>query len=416
MWVDLMDETDKNIQWLANVVESSDDAIISKSLDGIITTWNKGAELIYGYSAEEVIGKNISILTPPQLKDEITQLIKKIRDGERVFHYDTIRIRKGGKHVDVSITLSPIFDKSRNLIGISTIARDITKQKKSELALKESEEKFRELFNNANDQIGLIEIKADGFPGNFIEMNEVGIKRLGYTHDELSKMTVVDLVAPDKRSEMRKHAIELQNKGHVTFETVNITKDGTKIPVEISNHLFEINGKKVAHAIVRDISDSKKAEKALKKSEMKYKKIFDTVQDVFFQTDTEGNITEISPSIERYSGYKPEELIGKPVEMVYSNPDDRNSFLKEFEEKGEIVDYVLKIKKKKEDLIYSSINAQLLLDSKNKPLGIEGTLRDVTERKKGEEAIRKSEEKYRNIVEKFLKISNEILIEINKKD
>ena len=312
--------------------------------------------------------------------------------------------------------MSPIFNKSRNLIGISTIARDITKQKKSELALKESEEKFRELFNNANDQIGLIEIKADGFPGNFIEMNEVGIKRLGYTHDELSKMTVVDLVAPDKRSEMRKHAIELQNKGHVTFETVNITKDGTKIPVEISNHLFEINGKKVAHAIVRDISDSKKAEKALKKSEMKYKKIFDTVQDVFFQTDTDGNITEISPSIERYSGYKPEELIGKPVEMVYSNPDDRNSFLKEFEEKGEIVDYVLKLKTKKEDLIYSSINAQLLLDSKNKPLGIEGTLRDVTERKKGEEAIRKSEEKYRNIVEKFLKVSNEILIEINKKD
>ncbi len=86
----------------------------------------------------------------------------------------------------------------------------------------------------------MIEIKADGFPGNFIEMNEVGLKRLGYTHNELLKMTVVDLIAPDKRSEMRKHAIELQNKGHVTFETVNITKDGKKIPVEISNHLFEI--------------------------------------------------------------------------------------------------------------------------------------------------------------------------------
>lgn len=414
MWVDLMNE--KDVQWLANVVESSDDAIISKSLDGIITTWNKGAELIYGYSAEEVIGKNISILTPPQLKDEITQLIKKIKNGEMVFHYDTIRIRKDSNHVDVSITLSPIFDNSRNFIGISTIARDITKQKKSELALKESEEKYRELFNNANDQISLIEIKADGFPGNFIEMNEVGLKRLGYTHDELSKMTVVDLVAPDKRSEMLKHAIELQNKGHVTFETVNVTKDGTKIPVEISNHLFEINGKKFAHAVVRDISDRKKAEKALKKSEMKYKKIFDTVQDVFFQTDIEGNITELSPSIERYSGYKPGELIGKPVEMVYSNPDDRNYLLKEIGEKGEVVDYELKLKTKKEDLIYSSINAQLLLDSKNKPIGIEGTLRDITERKKAEEAIRKSEEKYRNIVEKFLKVSNEILIEISKKD
>jgi PAS domain S-box-containing protein len=139
--------------------------------------------------------------------------------------------------------LSPIFNKSRNLIGISTIARDITKQKKSELALKESGEKYRELFNNANDQISLIEIKADGFPGNFIEMNEVGLKRLGYTHDELSKMTVVDLVAPDKRSEMRKHAIELQNKGHVTFETVNITKDGEKYQLKLVIIFLKLTGK-----------------------------------------------------------------------------------------------------------------------------------------------------------------------------
>ena len=87
-----MDEKVEKIQLLANVVESSDDAIITKTLDGNITTWNKGAELLYGYSAEEVIGKNISILAPPSLKSEINQLIKKIKDGKRVFHYDTIRI------------------------------------------------------------------------------------------------------------------------------------------------------------------------------------------------------------------------------------------------------------------------------------------------------------------------------------
>ncbi|WP_048190221.1 PAS domain S-box protein [Methanobacterium sp. SMA-27] len=136
---------DEEIQLLANVVESSDDAIISKSLDGIITSWNKGAEHIYGYSAEEIIGKNISILAPPQLKDEVNQLINKIKDGKKVYHYDTFRITKDSKKVNVSISLSPIFDNSKNLIGISTIARDITKQKKSELALKESEEKYRSI-------------------------------------------------------------------------------------------------------------------------------------------------------------------------------------------------------------------------------------------------------------------------------
>jgi PAS domain S-box-containing protein len=129
---------DEKIQLLANVVESSDDAIISKSLDGVITSWNKSAELIYGCSAEEIIGKNISILAPPQLEDEVNQLINKIKDGEKVFHYETIRIRKNSKQINVSITMSPIFDNIGNLIGISTIARDITKRKKSEKLLENS--------------------------------------------------------------------------------------------------------------------------------------------------------------------------------------------------------------------------------------------------------------------------------------
>ncbi len=338
-------------------------------------------------------------MAPPSLKSEINQLIKKIKDGKRVFHYDTIRIDKDAKQVDVSITMSPIFDNSGNLVGISTIARDITKQKKSEIALKESEEKFHEVFNNANDMIGLNLIKDDGLPGKFIEVNEIGIERLGYSRDEFLNMTPADIVAPEKRSEMPQNALKLSEKGHANFEIIHQTKDGKKIPVEINNHIFQLNGKKVALAISRDITERKQTEEVLENSERKYKKIFNNIQDVFFQTDTEGNITEISPSIERYSGYKPEELIGKPVETVYSNPEERNNFLKEFEEKGELVDYELKLKTKNEDLIDSSINAQLLLNLKNKPIGIEGTLRDITERKKAEKALKNSERMYRNIFE-----------------
>jgi len=212
-------------------------------------------------------------------------------------------------------------------------------------------------------------------------------------------MTPADIVAPEKRSEMPQNALKLSEKGHANFEIIHQTKDGKKIPVEINNHIFQLNGKKVALAISRDITERKQTEEVLENSERKYKKIFNNIQDVFFQTDTEGNITEISPSIERYSGYKPEELIGKPVETVYSNPEERNNFLKEFEEKGELVDYELKLKTKNEDLIDSSINAQLLLNLKNKPIGIEGTLRDITERKKAEKALKNSERMYRNIFE-----------------
>ncbi|HEX7468962.1 MAG TPA: PAS domain S-box protein, partial [Methanobacterium sp.] len=277
-----MYDKDEKIQLLANVVESSDDAIITKTLDGIITTWNKGAELIYGYSAEEVIGKNISILAPPSLKGEINQLIKKIKNGERVFHYDTIRIDKDSNQVDVSITLSPIFDSLRKLVGISTIARDISKQKKSEIALRESEELFHEVFNNANDMISLNSIKDDGLPGKFIDVNEIGIERLGYTRDEFLNMTPADIVAPDKRSEMPENALKLSEKGYVEFEIIHLTKDGKRISVEINNHIFELNGKKVALAISRDITERKKAEEALKNSERRYRNIFENVQDIFY--------------------------------------------------------------------------------------------------------------------------------------
>jgi PAS domain S-box-containing protein len=134
---------EEKIQKLADVVESSNDAIITKSLEGIITSWNKGAEKIYDYNAEEVIGQNISILAPNSLKDEISQLIEKIKQGKQIEHYETLRVKKNGTLINVSITLSPIFDASGKLIAISTIARDITENKKAEEKTQELLEKLQ---------------------------------------------------------------------------------------------------------------------------------------------------------------------------------------------------------------------------------------------------------------------------------
>ena len=117
---------------LAAIVESSDDAIIGKTLDGVITSWNQGAEKLYGYSAEEAKGKPVSILTPPSHLDELTQMLEKARRGEQVQHYETERMRKDGKIIDVSLTVSPIRDSSGRIVGASTIARDITERKEVE--------------------------------------------------------------------------------------------------------------------------------------------------------------------------------------------------------------------------------------------------------------------------------------------
>jgi PAS domain S-box-containing protein len=124
---------------LALIVDSSQDAIIAKNLEGVITSWNKGAQDIYGYAANEVIGKPISILAPSDHRDEMWQILSRIRGGERVEHFETVRVRKDGKRLNVSISVSPIVDASGEIVGASVIARDVSEQKRSEEMLRQAQ-------------------------------------------------------------------------------------------------------------------------------------------------------------------------------------------------------------------------------------------------------------------------------------
>ena len=112
--------------------KSSDDAIISKGLDGIITSWNRGAERLFGYTAEEVIGKPVTILIPEDRMNEEPEILERIRRGERIDHYDTVRRRKDGSLIDISLTISPLKDADGRIIGASKIARDITERKRAQ--------------------------------------------------------------------------------------------------------------------------------------------------------------------------------------------------------------------------------------------------------------------------------------------
>jgi PAS domain S-box-containing protein len=123
---------DADAQRLASIFESSDDAIISKDLDGIISSWNRGAERIFGYTAEEVIGKPVTILIPEERMSEEPEILDRIRHGKRIDHYDTVRRRKDGSLIDISLTISPLKDADGRIIGASKIARDITERKRAQ--------------------------------------------------------------------------------------------------------------------------------------------------------------------------------------------------------------------------------------------------------------------------------------------
>ena len=131
---------------LAAIVESSDDAIVTKNLDGIITSWNKGAEWLFGYTAAEAVGMPVFMLIPEDRRDEEPDILSRIRQGQRIDHYETIRRRKDGTLLGISLTVSPVRDAQGNVVGASKIARDISGRRRTEEALRESEARFRALL------------------------------------------------------------------------------------------------------------------------------------------------------------------------------------------------------------------------------------------------------------------------------
>lgn len=146
-------EADKAIGLLAAIVDSSEDAIVSKTLEGVITSWNKGAERLFGYTAQEAVGQHISLIIPLNRRDEEVTILERLGRGERIEHFDTVRRHKDGTPLDISLTISPVRDSTGKIIGASKIARDISQRKRVERSLRESEERFRSLADALDTQV-----------------------------------------------------------------------------------------------------------------------------------------------------------------------------------------------------------------------------------------------------------------------
>ncbi len=254
----------------AAIVECSSDAIISKTLDGVIFSWNPAAEQLFGYSANEANGRPVSMILAPEQEAEEAKILEKIKRGERIDNFETTRVRKDGKRIDVSVTTSPIKDIAGMFTGASSIYRDITARKRAEAALRESEENFRRLVESSPDAIF---IHVDG---KFVFLNRAAVTLFGATSaDELIGKDALNFSHPDYHRQVKERARQLHaGRSEVPLMEQKIVRlDGTTVDVEAVAISFVYWGKPAVEVVARDITDRKRAEQALRESEAENQKL-----------------------------------------------------------------------------------------------------------------------------------------------
>jgi PAS domain S-box-containing protein len=264
-------KADKAIGLLAAIVDSSDDAIVSKNLDGIITSWNNGAERLFGYSPEEAIGQHISFIIPADRQDEEVMIIERIRRGERLEHFDTVRMRKDGTLVDISVAISPVKDAGGRVIGASKVARDITERRQTEQALAER----ALLLDLSNDAI-LVRDGAD----RITYWNKSAAELYGYSRKEALGRVTHELLQTEFPEPLERINQQLHQDSRWSGELVHRRKDGTQIEVSsrwVLNRDERGNRKSVLETN-NDITQQKQSEKALRESENRLRALTDTLE------------------------------------------------------------------------------------------------------------------------------------------
>ncbi len=248
---------------LAAIVESSDDAIVGKTLEGIITDWNRGAEMIFGYSAQEALGKPISILLPPGHEDEESAILTRLKAGERIEHFETRRRRKDGEIIDVSLTSSPLRDGVGRLVGASKVARDITAAKRAQTALAEREAHLQSVLDTVPD--AMIVIDTQGIMQSFSATAE---RLFGYAAGEAIGNNVKILMPPPYREQHDDYLGRYLATGErriigLRRIVVGRRKDGSTFPMELSVGEMRSGDRRFFTGFVRDLTERQQTEQRL---------------------------------------------------------------------------------------------------------------------------------------------------------
>ena len=306
------DASQTALRRLAAIVESSDDVILSKDLNGIINSWNKGAERVMGYTAEEMVGKPVTILIPPDRVAEETEILKRISQGQRIEHFETVRRRKDGTLINVSLTVSPVRNEAGEVIGASKIARDIT-------ASKEAQEKLQRALDF--DQTVMLSMGEGLYTvdthGRVTFMNLSAERQLGWRLDEIIGRDIHTLVhhthadgTPIPAEDCDGLQVLRDGKMLVEYEDAFIRKDGTSFDVVYSSAALR-SGDEITGVVVvfRDITERKRAEEEIRFQAH----LLDAVEQAVIATDLNGTVIFWNSFAESLYGWPAAEALGAKI-------------------------------------------------------------------------------------------------------
>jgi len=312
-------ESNRTSRLLGAIVDSSDDAIISKRLDGVITSWNKSAERLFGYTASEAVGKTVAeLLIPQDRQEEETDILARLARGERVDHFETVRRRKDGTLLDISLTISPVKDDRDRIVGASKVARDITGRRRADAQLRESEERFRALVTATSEVV--YQMSADWTEMRHLVGREFIADTLEPSRTWLDKYIRLD----DQPRVMRAIQDSIRNKSVFALEHRVIRTDGTNgwvfsraVPIlNATGEIVEWFG------AASDTTELKLAEQALRESEERFRQLAEAGPQIVWLSAADGELEFVNRRWVDYSGLDLREM--KDLEQVQSrlHPDD----------------------------------------------------------------------------------------------
>ncbi len=369
-----------------SLVENAPDIIFTIDLKGKFLFFNKTAQKITGYTISELLNKNLQSIVIPEHQSRISNILENIPNLQIIPPFEAEIISLNGNTIPLGIHIKPIKDSKGKILFLLGIARDNTEEKKALKALKESVNKYSTLIEHAKDGVVIIQ---DGI-----------CKFANKAFVELSAFPLEELIGRSlfEKLEYEEKGILYQKfKEHVTkkelpsiLELKMKRKDGAIKDIEISASNIQYEDRPAYMAIIRDITERKLIEKSLRESKEKYKLLVENINDVIFTLDVNGNITYISPALEKYQGFKVDEIIGHNF-MQFVHPEDRerleNSLKKTLQ--GKIEPYEFRVINKNGESRYVLASSRALFEE-NKLVGILGIITDITERKIGIEKLNKA--------------------------